>query len=172
MSKIDTKGWREFKIWDFFDILKNETKLTNKDLSDEWTVPVYSSLTDNNWLFWYTDKSPSYKVSDEEPFFVVFGDHTKSMHIANWNFCVMDNVKVLKPHIYDVNIVRFILTVWSASIPNLGYSRHWSIAKDSEFLLPVDKDWNPDRVYMENYMKSLEEKCKTKLQNLILARGG
>lgn len=165
-EKIDTRDWKEFKVGDLFDLIAVKNKMTNLDLDDNGTVPVYSSTTDNNGVIGYTDKDADYRTSKEVPFYLIFGDHTKSMFIAKEDFCVADNIKVLQPKVFNEEVIRFVSVSWGASIPNLGYARHWSIAKDSIFYLPVNNNEEPDWLYMENFMKSIEQKSKQKLDLL------
>lgn len=158
-NRINVTKWKEFTYNDFFELINDGNKLSNKDLSDSGKIPVYSSSTVNNGIFGYTDKKPDYIINDENPLYLIFGDHTKSMFIVKSSFSVMDNVKVLIPKIFNEYCIRFITTVWQKKIPNIGYARHWSIAKNIMIPLPVDINNKPDFDYMESYMKSIEEKA-------------
>ena len=164
---IDVSNWKGFKVGELFDIVKLKKKMSNSDLSDNGTVPVYSSTTANNGIFGYTFNDPLYHISDSIPYYVLFGDHTKSMFIVKNDFNAMDNVKILKPRIFNEYATKFILTSWLKSIPNLGYSRHWLIAKNCEIYLPSDKYGKPDYLYMQNYMLNIEKQMTKKL-TLIL----
>lgn len=164
---IDVSNWKGFKVGELFDIVKLKKKMSNSDLSDNGTVPVYSSTTANNGIFGYTFNDPLYHISDSIPYYVLFGDHTKSMFIVKNDFNTMDNVKILKPRIFNEYATKFILTSWLKSIPNLGYSRHWLIAKNCEIYLPSDKYGKPDYLYMQNYMLNIEKQMTEKL-TLIL----
>ena len=88
--------------------------------------------------------------------YLIFGDHTRSFNIATCNFAVMDNVKVLYPvNIQSVNILLFIIATWKKLIPDLGYSRHWKVAKDKILKLPI-KDGNIDFAYMDSFVAELK----------------
>lgn len=166
MKKIDTTHWREFSVLDFFELLKGRRKLSNVDINDIGTTPVYSSNSENCGIFGYTKQYPDYIIDKEVPFYIVFGDHTKSVNIAQNDFCVMDNVKVLTTKLQNKNILRFIITSWLKNIPDLGYARHWSVAKIAKIYLPVNENGQPDWAYMETYMKQITEETQKSIENL------
>ena len=167
MSKIDTSTWKEFTYTDLFELLTIKNKLSKMDFSNDGKIPVYSSDTTNNGILGYTNNSPSFIVDDETPIYLVFGDHTKTMNIATESFCVMDNVKVLKPKINNVESLLFITTVWKKAIPDLGYARHWSVAKEAKFKLPVTEIEEIDFEYMAARIQELEA---ARIQELEAAR--
>lgn len=162
-KQLDVSGWGEYVITDLFDVEKVTNKLKNSDLVDNGSVLVYSSTTENNGVFGKTNKPAEFTISNQVPFYLIFGDHTKSMFLVKNDFSVMDNVKILKPHIFNEYIIQFIITMWSKSIPNLGYARHWTVAKNIPILLPITSDGSLDYKYMEEYMKKIEEKTQEKL---------
>lgn len=64
-------------------------------------------------------------------------------------------------------IVCFLfMTSWLANIPDLGYSRHWSIAKKTKIKSPVKSDNSPDWEYMERYIENLKLKCNIANYNI------
>lgn len=160
----DTKGWGEFCVRDFFKVLKGRNKLSITDINDG-NLPVYSSSSKGG-IFGYTTKQPDYLITKDTPLYITFGDHTKAINIAEQNFCVMDNVKVLTTELRNRNILRFIITSWLKNIPNLGYARHWSKAEMAKIYLPVILDGQPDWAYMESYMKKIMEESEKSLENL------
>ena len=162
---MKTVEWSEFNVSDLFAVQKGTMILSNCNLCDDGKVPVYSSTTDNNGIVGYTNIKPTFIVSDDVPFYLIFGDHTKSMFIAKNDFNIMDNVKVLRPSVYNEYAIRFITTAWSASIPNIGYARHWSLAKKTPILLP-EKNGQPDWQYMEEYMRAIETMVEQKMRLL------
>lgn len=163
--KIDLIDWKEFKILDFFTEKKVSKKIVKTELLEAGKVPVFSSESSYKNAMGYVDSEAEFKVSREIPFYIIFGDHTKSIRIINKNFCVTDNVKVLIPKIFSYAALTFLTTVWVKNIPDLGYSRHWKTAKNTGIMLPVKKNDKPDWQYMEEYMKKLE----TSMKNMIKA---
>lgn len=165
-NKVDTKKWKYFLYKDFFELISDGKKLSNKDLSDIGKIPVYSSSTTNNGCFGYTEKAADYIIDEKRPMYLIFGDHTKSMFIIKESFSIMDNVKVFIPKIFNEYCIRYITTVWQKSIPDLGYARHWTIAKNIPILLPIDLKGKPDWDYMEQYMKDIEKHVIKSLKGL------
>ena len=51
----------------------------------------------------------------------------------------------------------YVSTCWKKAIRNLGYARHWSVAKEVTFELPVTPDGSIDFDYMERYIRALEK---------------
>ena len=163
-GKLQNIEWGEYKTDDLFKVLPIRNKLSKLDLSDSGNIPVYSSDTTNNGIMGFTSKKADYKVSDNIPIYLIFGDHTRTMNIATSDFCVMDNVKVLIPFTGSTAATLFICTVWKKTIPNLGYSRHWSIAKESILTLPTSDGVNPDFEFMESFVSELEAMHISKLE--------
>ena len=128
------------------------------DLVDDGEIPVYSSDTSNNGIIGYTNREAEFIVSHENPIYLVFGDHTRSLNIVFHSFNVTDNVKVLSlKDSYSIKILLYIISSWQKGVPNLGYSRHWSIAKKVLFKVPV-KNGVIDFAFMENFIAELEER--------------
>ena len=153
MSNIDTSSWQEFSYTDIFELQRVIHKLDKLSLSAKGKTPVYSSYSSNNGIVGYTEQEPDFIVNDANAAYVVFGDHTRTFNIVTESFCVMDNVKVLKPKVVNTDVLLFICTVWKKHIKDLGYARHWSIAKDVKFKLPVTTVYEPDFDYMEEYIR-------------------
>lgn len=157
---------------DLFAEMAVRHKLSKADLDDAGH-PVYSSDTQNNGILGYYDGEPEFFITDENPFMVVFGDHTKSMNIVQEDFSVMDNVKVLRPSLsgmQSIEVLLFVTTIWRSLIPDLGYARHWSVAKQCSLMLPVAASGEPDWAYMEDYMQGVMDRqayvidCLKKIQ--------
>ena len=177
-TPVDTESWAEFKVEKLFELLKTTRKVTKLNFSPEGKIPAYSSDTRNNGILGYIEGEPEYLVDDMNKTFLIFGDHTRSMNIAHESFSVMDNVKVLKPKLeMSDEQLLFIITVWKNSIPNLGYSRHWNVAKNTNISLPVKPTIDPDKTYhpegyipdwdyMEAFMKQINQQAQAKLDTL------
>lgn len=153
------KEVRKFKLSDLFELQQITKKLSKEKLINFSNFPVYSSDTSNNGIIGYIDK-PDFNC-DKENLYIIFGDHTRAFHIADKGFSVLDNVKVLKPKfVPNYERLLYVITIWHKSIQNLGYARHWKLAKESVAYLPVITDEQgikPDWTYMENYIKAIEK---------------
>ena len=90
-------------------------------------------------------------------------------NIATESFCVMDNVKVLAINkTLSIKALIFIISSWRKCIPNKGYSRHWSIAKDILFKLPLSQDEKIDFNFIESFVEELEAVRIDKLNTYLL----
>ena len=143
--------------------------LSKEDLSEKFNFPAYSSESTNNGIIGYTD-SPEFICDDEHPVFVTFGDHTCSFNIATKSFSVLDNVKVLLPSIHNIRCLLWIITAWQKQIPNLGYARHWKIAKNCIVELP-SKDGEIDFDFMESFVAELEAQRVAELSAYLTVSG-
>ena len=93
----------------------------------------------------------------------------------------MDNVKVLAPLVtMSDEVLLYITTCWKKAIPNLGYARHWSVAKTARFELPVVESSNPcheytiddiDFAYMQDHIAELEQDHIAELEAYLVASG-
>lgn len=170
-KKLEQVKWGEFKITDLAVPLKGKRKLTKDNLSSNGRVDVYSSDSSNNGIVGQTDLDADYLVSEKNPFYIVFGDHTRSMNIASRNFSVMDNVKVLSPKFKTIKDALFICSAWKKAIPNLGYSRHWSVAKNIIFQLPVNQNGEPDFEFINDFVAELEAERVAELEAYLTVTG-
>ena len=151
-EKLRTVKWGKYKTSELFQPQKITNMLSKEDLSEKFNFPAYSSESTNNGIIGYTD-SPEFICDDEHPVFVTFGDHTCSFNIATKSFSVLDNVKV-----------------WQKQIPNLGYARHWKIAKNCIVELPT-KDGEIDFDFMESFVAELEAQRVAELSAYLTVSG-
>ena len=156
-----------------FELQKVSNKLAKENLSDEYEYPAYSSDTDNNGIIGYAD-NPEFICDNKTPVYITFGDHTRTLNIARKSFSVLDNVKVLIPCYDNDEVLLYLTSEWQKQIPNLGYARHWKVAKDCVLSLPIQTDeennpiidteckyhpngYIPDWDFMEKYIKAIEK---------------
>ena len=168
-EKLRTVKWGKYKTSELFQPQKITNMLSKEDLSEKFNFPAYSSESTNNGIIGYTD-SPEFICDDEHPVFVTFGDHTCSFNIATKSFSVLDNVKVLLPSIHNIRCLLWIITAWQKQIPNLGYARHWKIAKNCIVELPT-KDGEIDFDFMESFVAELEIQRVAELSAYLTVSG-
>ena len=155
-----------------FTCLTVKHKLSKDAISKDGQFPVYSSETANNGIIGYTE-IPEFNCDSNNPVYVNFGDHTRNFNIATESFSVLDNVKVLRPTINNISIsaLMFILSSWQKQIPNLGYSRHWKIAKDCYIPIPLTPSREINFAFMENFIAELEAERIAELEAYLEAAG-
>ena len=152
----DCIRYGKFDISDIYEVQKVQHKLDKSNLKTAAKYPCFSSDTSSNGIIGYTN-NPEFHISDKAKVFIVFGDHTRAFDIATTDFSVLDNVKVLKPITNNIKVLQYINTVWKKNIPDLGYARHWSVAKEKKLLLPIKSNGEPDSEYMEKYIRAVEK---------------
>ena len=168
-EQLRTVKWGKYKTSELFKPQKITRMLSKEDLSNDFCFPAYSSESTNNGIIGYTN-SPEFICDDEYPVFVTFGDHTRSFNIANKSFSVLDNVKVLLPSIHSIRCLLWIITAWQKQIPNLGYARHWKIAKNCIVELPT-KNGKIDFDFMESFVAELEAQRVAELSAYLKVSG-
>ena len=168
-EKLNNVEWGEFKYEKFFTCLTVRKKLSKLKIDSTSEYPVYSAESSNNGIIGYINE-PEFICDKEKPIYINFGDHTRNFNIATKSFSVLDNVKVLLPKINNVRVLQFIISSWKKQIPNLGYARHWKLAKDCSILLPI-KDGEPDFEFMEEFITELEAERITELEAYLTAAG-
>ncbi|MEZ4725313.1 MAG: restriction endonuclease subunit S [Candidatus Kapaibacterium sp.] len=169
---MESIKWGEFDYKKLFKPVVIKNKLVKSNLNSSGETPVYSSESTNNGIVGYTDKTPDFIINEENPIYIVFGDHTRSFNIATSDFCVMDNVKVLSVREkYSIKSLLFIVSAWKRCIPNLGYSRHWSKAKNSLFNLPIKEDGKIDFTFIESFMENIEEENFKTIRDYLQTKG-
>ena len=161
--------WGAYRINQLFRTIAVKRKLKGEDISYKGVFPAYSSDSENNGIVGYYN-IPEFICDNNNPVYVIFGDHTRTMNIARNSFSVLDNVKVLQPYVDKDNALLFIFSVWRKQIPNLGYKRHWNIAKDCVLELPI-KNGKPDFDFMESFIAELESERIAELSAYLKASG-
>ena len=125
-------------------------------MSEKGKYPTFSSDSTNNGIVGYSNIQPSFVCDDNNPIFVIFGDHTRTFNVAQHSFNIMDNVKVLKPkQQYTLSEILFITSSWKKGIKDIGYARHWKFAKETKILLPM-KNGKIDFDFMDSFIAELE----------------
>ncbi len=170
--EFKTKGgeFKEFKITDLFLLKTSNQKLSRKNAIKNGKFAIYSADSSNGGICGYCDEAPAFVIDKVHPFYLIFGDHTRAMNIAKENFCIADNIKVLDPIVKNEKATLYIMSVWKKKIPNLGYSRHWSIAKNINFLLPT-LDGEINFSFMEKFIEELERERVEELDAYLAVTG-
>ena len=182
MGKIDTSGWKEFRIKDLFETQKKGNKLQVptgasvpvQDLLEDGATPRITVTGSNNGIFGFYDYCGK-NIADYRVFnnfvsvsflgtvFYQEGDATLDM-----------KVHCLKPKGITLNKYtgRFLVGAIRASLRESTYSDQISssILPEMSIKLPATPDGAPDWAYMESYMASLETKVADSLTLLQAAK--
>ena len=173
MHKIDTKNWRWFSLDDLFVITWSTTTPKNSlELADDKPYPYVTTAATNNGIFWYSEKyTEDWNVLTVDSAVIWYCSYQEK------NFTASDHVEKLIPKFKMTKrialfLVSLINQMWEILWYAYNEKRSQTALKKESIKLPVNWNWNPDWEYIENYMKTLEDKCETRLKNLNFARGG
>lgn len=125
-------NWVKLSIEETIDKTGAFVKLKSKDYFEIGDFPVIDQ----------GDKFISGYINDESLLYqgelpvIIFGDHTRNVKFIDFPFAAgADGTKILKPKsFYNPKFYHYYFK--SLSVPDLGYSRHFSILKEIEFPLP------------------------------------
>ncbi|GAA6950166.1 restriction endonuclease subunit S [Helicobacter pylori] len=176
-SQLNAIKWGEFSYETIYELQKTTKLLSKKDCVENGKIPLFTSDSKNNGIVGYVNCKPSYKLKNNQ-YMVVFGDHTRTFNIAKNDFCIADNVKVLKPiKDFSIKSLLFINTMWGKKIIDKGYARHWSLAKTAKIELPLKPTANAqtlediDFPFMEKFIAELEQCRLAELEAYLKAAG-
>ena len=166
---LKEKEWKDFKLQDFFDTNKgNQNKMS--DLL-KGNTPLISAKNNNNGLKDFV--SPNNKESYPKMSLTLNNDGDGGVGISYYqpfDYLLDSHVTSLKP---KNNLSRLILLFISRCITKQrnkfghGYSLTNNRLTSFKILLPINKEGNPDYVYMETYMKNLELKKLKEYLNFL-----
>lgn len=184
MGKIDTSGWKEFRVGELFEklnlrFLPNRVFDKASDISEvkseEFNLPLVNAKHSNNGIMYYGRKHEwEYEVLTID--IVADGAaSTGDVYAQPQETGVLYNAYLVKPKAKCVTglILFFLSTVIQRCVKDhFGYDNKctWDKVKHETILLPVDKTGQPDWAYMESYMANLETKVAESLTLLQAAK--
>tara|TARA_R110002096_G_scaffold282317_1_gene476334 strand:- start:1623 stop:2825 length:1203 start_codon:yes stop_codon:yes gene_type:complete len=126
------EGWADSSVSEIVQMVSaNNKKLAQKKYLAEGDYPVIDQGQD--FIGGYSNDKDL--VIEEEPPFIVFGDHTRAFKFANFQFVPgADGVKIMKPLGVDPKWCFYIFQ--AIKLPNKGYSRHFQYLKEAYVPVP------------------------------------
>lgn len=173
---IDTSTWKEFHLYDIFDIDMGN-KMDRGKMSDG-TIAFVGRTANNNGINARVGKVIDHeKYGTVEPYekgciTLALGGSIGSCFIQEEPFYTSQNVAVLMPKTsHSDYALRFITSVITHSVLHGKYeafteelNKH--IKTDFVVSLPATSDGQPDWNYMESYMKAVMVESEKSLENL------
>lgn len=155
--KIDTSGWKEFKLNQIFKITTGAC--VNKQELEKGKIPRISVKGINNGIQGYFKTINSKNYREEENFisFSFLGTCFYHPYKASLDM----KVHCLKPLNYTLNKYSglFLVNIFKKSYYGVFNDQISSSDLKNEYIsLPIDKSGNPDWEYMENTIKATEQK--------------
>lgn len=176
---IDTSSWKEFHLYDIFDIDMGN-KMDRGKMYDG-TIAFVGRTANNNGINARVGKVVNHKkYGTIEPYkkgciTLALGGSIGSCFIQEEPFYTSQNVAVLIPKTNQSDYaLRFITSVITHSVLHGKYeafieelNKH--IKTDFVISLPATSDGQPNWQYMEDYMKAVMEESEKSLENLMKA---
>ena len=158
-SKIDTSGWKEFKLTDVFKMSNTKSIVQSKIIPDSGLTPYVTSSSENNGILTYID-CPTEWIDNGNC--IMIGGKTLAFTFQKNDFCSNDSHNIV---LYLINkkyqkktIYLFLISALQASLYQLFcWSDSISMKKalDATFFLPATAEGLPDFDYMDTYMQRI-----------------
>ena len=160
-NKIDTSGWKEFKLTDVFKMSNTKSIVQSKIIPDSGLTPYITSSSENNGILTYID-CPTEWIDNGNC--IMIGGKTLAFTFQKNDFCSNDSHNIV---LYLINkkyqkktIYLFLISALQASLYQLFcWSDSISMKKalDATFFLPATAEGLPDFDYMDAYMSRIFE---------------
>lgn len=171
MGKIDTSGWKEFRIGDLFEACLSKDDIQPKDFV-EGKIPLVSSGKENNGIIAFVEDKKARLWEANTLTIDMFG---KVFYQENPYFAVSHGrVNILLP---KISMTKGCLQFMGCAIEKVTLQKYafnemctgTKVLKDN-IKLPATPDGDPDWAYMESYMANLEAKVADSLTLLQAAK--
>lgn len=170
MAKIDTSGWKEFKLTDIFR-MNNTKSIVQKDVvPDSGTVPYVTAQAGNNGVMTYIDCPAEWLDKGD---CIMIGGKTLTFSYQAQAFCSNDSHNIAL-HLKDAEKASemrylFLIAALRGSLYqkySWGDSISMKTIKNDVFQLPVDASGEPDWAYMDEYMSAVMRESEASLESL------
>ncbi len=177
MGKIDTSGWKEFRVGDLFDIHPTKAyKCTNAELLDGGGTNVVVNSAYDNGIGGTSTFSPT-----ENGNMITFSDtvDANTIFYQKSPFVGYPHVQGLYPvgkyqNAWTQGSLQYFVTAFRERALAVGFDYgnkfRRDIAANLFVKLPATPDGDPDLAYMESYMANLEAKVADSLTLLQAAK--
>lgn len=180
MTKIDTNGWKPFKIDSLFRRL--EMKCLKPDFkkaldasdepTDEFSLPLVNAKHFNNGIMYYG--RPADFDSEEMTIDIVQNGAiaTGDVYAQPQRTGVLWDAYLIKPkdEIKSKSTLFFLATCLEKAIKDrFGYNDKcvWEKVRKLSVSLPVAKDGTPDYAYMADYIERLQKRVRQSVEMLL-----
>ena len=166
MGKIDTSGWKEFRVGELFAQERGKEKAPKQN--EPGDCPLIQETNNNNGF----DRMvvPTKIIKGKS--ITVSINYAQNVFYQADDFCASVNVAVLRnSHLNRYNS-QFVCSVLRNAHQKFDYTSKISkeLLNKEMIMLPVDKTGQPDWAYMESYMANIETKVAESLTMLQAAK--
>lgn len=166
MGKIDTSGWKEFRVGELFAQERGKEKAPKQN--EPGDCPLIQETNNNNGFDRMVVPTKIIKGNS----ITVSINYAQNVFYQADDFCASVNIAVLRnSHLNRYNS-QFVCSVLRNAHQKFDYTSKISkeLLNKEMIMLPVDKTGQPDWAYMESYMASLEAKVAESLTMLQAAK--
>lgn len=165
MNQIDTNNWIDIPIGNLFTVVKG-TRLTKADMRDGDIKFIGASAVNNGITAFISNAE---HIHSGNTITITYNGSVGEAFYQESEFWASDDVNVLYPKFtLTAHIALFIIPLLKKAGQKYAFIDKWKkedMEKDC-IKLPVNDDNQPDFSYMESYMKTVESKVITFLENL------
>jgi hypothetical protein len=153
---LSEKEWKEFKATDIFNDIQRGRRL-KKDDHKSGVMPYVSSTGINNGVDGFVGNEEDVRIFSNCLTLANSGSVGTTFY-QPFSFVASDHVTKLENSNFNKYIYLFIANITSRFSEKYGFNREINDTriKKEKILLPVNSKNEPDYVFMENYMKELE----------------
>lgn len=166
MGKIDTSGWKEFRVGELFAQERGKEKAPKQN--EPGDCPLIQETNNNNGFDRMVVPTKIIKGNS----ITVSINYAQNVFYQADDFCASVNIAVLRnSHLNRYNS-QFVCSVLRNAHQKFDYTSKISkeLLNKEMIMLPVDKTGQPDWAYMESYMANLEIKVVESLTLLQTAK--
>lgn len=150
---LDISSWKLVKLSNIFDIKKGK-RLTKAHMTGG-KIPFIGAIDGNNGVSGYVGQEP---IHEGNTITVNYNGSVAETFYQPVPFWASDDVNVLYPK-FELNpeIAMFLTAIIRQDKYRFNYGRKWHLDRmeQSEILVPVASDGDPDWDFMERYIKTL-----------------
>ena len=149
--------WGEFFVSDVFDTVQRGKRLTKANQIDGET-PYISSTALNNGVDNFIGNTENIRKSDHDLTFANSGS-VGACFYHNYEYIASDHVTSLKLPNRNDTVYKFISVILGRLEEKYSFNREINDTriKRKKLLLPIDESGNPNWIYMENFIKNIEQ---------------
>jgi len=154
--KINTCQRKDIQLYPkYFDVMPWIYHYS--DEYEEWKTPYISASNENNWVQQFINLEPDFEWNC-----IITWKVWCTAFYQSKSFCATSDVNIFKPKFNLTKEIWLFIT----TIINFNENYRWWYwrqcrvwnSKKIKIRLPINNNWEPDREFMENYIKSLHYK--------------
>ena len=167
MKQLNELKWKAFDIHDIFPDVKRGKRLKTDD-HIVGNMPYVSSSAVNNGVDNFIDNKDGVRIFNDCITLANSGSVGTAFYHP-YSFVASDHVTTLKNVKFNKYINLFIATIANRLAEKYSFNREINDKRlgREKIMLPVDDNDQPDYVFMEAYMKSVEKRLLTRYKTYL-----